>query len=104
MISSKRDWRGHVAYFSVCFGLFSTPVSVHCFGSVLIFYPLGITTCTDMGGFFLAGFSFPLIGFIIYACIDVLKEEHVAYFATFMMCWGTSAPSVLLSTWCKRHP
>lgn len=49
----------------------------------------------------LIGFSFPLIGFIIYASIDVLTEKQVAYFATFMMCWGTSAPSVLLSTWCK---
>ncbi|KAL0636895.1 hypothetical protein Q9L58_004117 [Maublancomyces gigas] len=56
-----------------------------------------------LGFFFLAGFSFPLIGFVIYACIDVLKEEHVAYFATFMMCWGTSAPSVLLSTWYNNN-
>lgn len=103
MISSKRDWRGHVAYFSLCFGLFSTPISVHCFGCVcpnINIYPWGITTNID----FLTGFSFPLIGFIIYASIDVLHEKHVAYFATFMMCWGTSAPSVLLSTWCKRHP
>lgn len=51
--------------------------------------------------FISAGFSFPLIGFIIYASIDVLTDKQVAYFATFMMCWGTSAPSVLLSTWCK---
>jgi len=49
------------------------------------------------------GFAFPLIGFIIYACIDVLSEKQVAYFATFMMCWGTSAPSVILSTWYNNN-
>lgn len=45
------------------------------------------------------GFAFTFIGFIIYAAIqDVHAQIRVAYFATFMMCWGTSAPSVLLST------
>lgn len=44
------------------------------------------------------GFAFTFIGFIIYASIsDVHAQIRVAYFATFMMCWGTSAPSVLLS-------
>lgn len=49
------------------------------------------------------GFCFPLIGFIIYASIDVLSSKHLAYFATFLMCWGTSAPSVLLSTWYNNN-
>ncbi|KAI8958071.1 putative MFS transporter [Daldinia sp. FL1419] len=50
------------------------------------------------------GFAFTFIGFIIYAAIpDVHAQIRVAYFATFMMCWGTSAPSVLLSTWYNNN-
>ena len=49
--------------------------------------------------FICLGFAFTFIGFIIYASIqDVHAQIRVAYYATFMMCWGTSAPSVLLST------
>ncbi|KAM3074900.1 hypothetical protein ACMFMG_008310 [Clarireedia jacksonii] len=55
------------------------------------------------GPFIVLGFLFTFIGFIIYATIDVEKELRVAYFATFMMCWGTSAPSVLLSTWYNNN-
>jgi peptidoglycan/LPS O-acetylase OafA/YrhL len=55
------------------------------------------------GPFIVLGFLFTFIGFIIYAAIDVLKQKHLAYFATFMMCWGTSAPSVLLSTWYNNN-
>ncbi len=46
--------------------------------------------------FVAAGFLFTFIGLVIYAAIDVEAELHVAYFASFMMTWGTSAPSVLL--------
>lgn len=54
--------------------------------------------------FIILGYAFTFIGFIIYAAItDVSKQIHVAYFATFMMCWGTSAPSVLLSTWYNNN-
>ncbi|KAK0702996.1 major facilitator superfamily domain-containing protein [Lasiosphaeria miniovina] len=42
------------------------------------------------------GFLFTFIGMVIYAAIDVSSELQVAYFASFMMTWGTSAPSVLL--------
>ncbi|KAI0377576.1 putative MFS transporter [Hypomontagnella monticulosa] len=50
------------------------------------------------------GFAFTFIGFIIYAALpDVHAQIRVAYFATFMMCWGTSAPSVLLSTWYNNN-
>lgn len=42
------------------------------------------------------GFLFTFIGMIVYAAIDVEHQLHVAYFASFMMTWGTSAPSVLL--------
>lgn len=44
-----------------------------------------------------------LTSFKVYATIDVLHQKHIAYFATFMMCWGTSAPSVLLSTWYNNN-
>lgn len=49
------------------------------------------------------GFTFTFIGMLIYATIDVLHHTHIAYFATFLMCWGTSAPSVLLSTWYNNN-
>ncbi|KAI0155536.1 MFS transporter [Pestalotiopsis sp. NC0098] len=54
--------------------------------------------------FICLGFAFTFIGMIIYASIqDVVAQNRVAYFATFMMCWGTSAPSVLLSTWYNNN-
>jgi hypothetical protein len=49
------------------------------------------------------GFALTFIGFLIYATIDVEHSIHVAYFACFMMTWGTSAPSVLLSTWYNNN-
>ena len=55
------------------------------------------------GPFIVIGFLFTFIGMLIYATIDVLERKHIAYFATFMMCWGTSAPSVLLSTWYNNN-
>ncbi|KAF7854744.1 hypothetical protein EAF04_010312 [Stromatinia cepivora] len=55
------------------------------------------------GPFIALGFLFTFIGFIIYVSIDVTNQLHVAYFATFMMCWGTAAPSVLLSTWYNNN-
>ncbi|KAK3331513.1 MFS transporter [Apodospora peruviana] len=42
------------------------------------------------------GFLFTFVGMVIYATIDVQNQLQVAYFASFMMTWGTSAPSVLL--------
>ncbi len=45
------------------------------------------------------GFFWTFVGFIIYASINVLENLQVAYFACFMMTWGTSAPSVLLDVW-----
>lgn len=54
--------------------------------------------------FIMLGFAFTFIGFIIYASIsDVQAQLQLAYFATFMMVWGTSAPSVLLSTWYNNN-
>ncbi|KAF2264891.1 MFS general substrate transporter [Lojkania enalia] len=53
--------------------------------------------------FIALGFILTFTGFIIYASIDVLSSIKVAYFACFMMTWGTSAPSVLLSTWYNNN-
>lgn len=49
------------------------------------------------------GFFFTFMGFVIYAAIDVESSLQVAYFACFMMTWGTSAPSVLLDTWFNNN-
>ncbi|KAJ6179981.1 hypothetical protein N7519_010442 [Penicillium mononematosum] len=54
--------------------------------------------------FIVLGFMLTFSGFMIYASIDdVQKDIQVAYFATFMMTWGTSAPSVMLSTWYNNN-
>jgi len=53
--------------------------------------------------FVAAGFLFTFIGFVIYVAIDVEKQLQVAYFASFMMTWGTSAPSVLLDVWYNNN-
>lgn len=53
--------------------------------------------------FIALGFLLTFTGFIIYATIEVEQSLHVAYFACFMMTWGTSAPSVLLSTWYNNN-
>ncbi|KAK5103930.1 hypothetical protein LTS08_003354 [Lithohypha guttulata] len=49
------------------------------------------------------GFAFTMTGMIIYACVDVESQLQVAYFACFMMTWGTSAPSVILDTWFNNN-
>lgn len=54
--------------------------------------------------FIMLGFILSFIGFIIYAAItDVQAQINLAYYACFMMVWGTSAPSVLLSTWYNNN-
>jgi len=53
--------------------------------------------------FIALGFMLTFIGFIIFAAVDIKEQIHVAYFACFMMTWGTSAPSVLLSTWYNNN-
>ena len=54
--------------------------------------------------FIILGFLLTCTGFIIYAAIqDVQAQLRLAYFATFMMVWGTSTPSVLLSTWYNNN-
>jgi hypothetical protein len=53
--------------------------------------------------FIAAGFLFTFIGFVVYAAIDVENQLRVAYFACFMMTWGTSAPSVILDVWYNNN-
>ncbi|ODM23399.1 hypothetical protein SI65_00988 [Aspergillus cristatus] len=53
--------------------------------------------------FIALGFLFTFIGFVIYSAIDVESDLAVAYFASFVMTWGTSAPSVLLDTWYNNN-
>ncbi|KAJ5746835.1 uncharacterized protein N7511_008531 [Penicillium nucicola] len=53
--------------------------------------------------FIALGFLFTFVGFIIYATIDVQQDLSLAYFASFLMTWGTSAPSVLLDTWYNNN-
>jgi MFS family permease len=53
--------------------------------------------------FIALGFALTFTGFIIFAAIDLQSHINVAYFACFMMTWGTSAPSVLLSTWYNNN-
>ena len=49
------------------------------------------------------GFAFTCIGFIIFAAVNLDTQIHVAYFACFMMTWGTSAPSVILDVWYNNN-
>jgi len=49
------------------------------------------------------GFALTCTGFIIYAAIDVKASLQTAYFACFMMTWGTSAPSVILDVWYNNN-
>lgn len=54
--------------------------------------------------FIMLGFMLTFIGFIIYAAIDDVQAQlSLAYYACFMMVWGTSAPSVLLSAWYNNN-
>lgn len=47
------------------------------------------------------GFAFTFIGFVIFASVNI--HDRAAYFACFMMTWGTSAPSVILDTWFNNN-
>ena len=49
------------------------------------------------------GFFFTFVGFVVFANVSIETQLHVAYFACFMMTWGTSAPSVILGMLCP-HP
>jgi MFS family permease len=93
---------GALGYSTVKTNLFT--VAPNITGAVMLLILAFTSDLTRRRGpFIVLGFVFTFIGFIIYASIEVLEQKHVAYFATFMMCWGTSAPSVLLSTWYNNN-
>lgn len=74
-------------------------------GAVML---LVLAFCSDAtrlrSPFIVLGFLLTFCGFMIYAAInDVERQIRLAYYATFMMTWGTSAPSVLLSTWYNNN-
>jgi MFS family permease len=71
--------------------------------AMLLFLAFSSDYTRRRGPFIVMGFLFTFCGMIIYTAIDVLHHKQIAYFATFMMCWGTSAPSVLLSTWYNNN-
>jgi hypothetical protein len=73
-------------------------------GAVMLLILAFASDLTRLRSPFIAlGFLFTFIGFIIYASIDVQTQLHVAYFACFMMTWGTSAPSVILDVWYNNN-
>lgn len=74
-------------------------------GAVML---LILAFCSDLTRlrfpFIVLGYVFTFVGFVIYASIDRVETQlRLAYSATFIMCWGTSAPSVILSTWYNNN-
>ncbi|KAK5710546.1 hypothetical protein LTR17_018818 [Elasticomyces elasticus] len=75
-------------------------VAPNCTGAVMLLLLAFASDYTRWRFPFIAlGFFWTFCGMVIYSAIDVLNELIVAYFACFMMTWGTSAPSVLLDVW-----
>lgn len=79
-------------------------VAPNCTGAVMLLVLAYSSDYTRWRFPFIAlGFLFTFIGFIIYASINVEASIQVAYFACFMMTWGTSAPSVILDVWYNNN-
>lgn len=79
-------------------------VAPNCVGAVFLLILAFASDLTRIRFPFIAlGFALTFCGFIIFAAIDVPAHLGTAYFAAFMMVWGTSAPSVLLSTWYNNN-
>ncbi|OAX81789.1 hypothetical protein ACJ72_03867 [Emergomyces africanus] len=80
-------------------------VAPNCTGAVMLLI-LAFTSdwARIRSPFIVLGFVLTFTGFIIYAAIDDVEAQlKLAYYACFMMTWGTSAPSVLLSTWYNNN-
>ncbi|KAK5141557.1 hypothetical protein LTR04_002553, partial [Oleoguttula sp. CCFEE 6159] len=93
---------GRLGYDSIKTNLYT--VAPNVVGAVVLLILAFSSDLTRLRFPFIAlGFLLTFIGFIIYVTIDVQSELTVAYFACFMMTWGTSAPSVLLSTWYNNN-
>ncbi|KAJ4361056.1 uncharacterized protein N0V89_001625 [Didymosphaeria variabile] len=79
-------------------------VAPNCVGAVFLLILAFASDYSRIRFPFIAlGFALTFCGFIIFAAIDVPSHLSTAYFAAFMMVWGTSAPSVLLSTWYNNN-
>ncbi|KAK2750357.1 hypothetical protein FQN57_003837 [Myotisia sp. PD_48] len=80
-------------------------VAPNCTGAVMLLILAFSSDAVRLRSPFIAlGFLLSFIGFMIYAAIDDVQAQlKLAYFACFMMTWGTSAPSVLLSTWYNNN-
>ncbi|KMP04045.1 tartrate transporter [Coccidioides immitis RMSCC 2394] len=80
-------------------------VAPNCTGAVmLLILAFSSDACRLRSPFIAFGFLLSFTGFMIYAAIDDVKAQfELAYYACFMMTWGTSAPSVLLSTWYNNN-
>lgn len=93
---------GRLKYSKVKTNLYTVAPNIS--GAVMLLILAFTSDFTRLRSPFIAlGFALTFIGFIIYATLDVTHEIKVAYFACFMMTWGTSAPSVLLSTWYNNN-
>ncbi|KAK9376554.1 major facilitator superfamily domain-containing protein [Lipomyces chichibuensis] len=93
---------GRLGYSTVKTNLYTVAPNI-CGAAVLLILAFSSDFTRFRFPFIATGFAFPVIGFIIYASIDVLHSIHVAYFACFLMTAGTAAPSVLLSTWYNNN-
>ncbi|KAI5361290.1 Putative major facilitator superfamily, MFS transporter superfamily [Septoria linicola] len=79
-------------------------VAPNCTGAVMLLILAYASDHTRWRFPFIAlGFFFTFVGFVIYGSLDVESHIHVAYFACFMMTWGTSAPSVILDVWYNNN-
>ncbi|KKK23306.1 putative MFS transporter [Aspergillus rambellii] len=80
-------------------------VAPNCTGAVMLLILAFSSDAVRLRSpFIVLGFLFTFTGFMIYASIDDVRGKiQLAYFACFMMTWGTAAPSVLLSTWYNNN-
>ncbi|GBF64998.1 transporter [Trichophyton mentagrophytes] len=80
-------------------------VAPNCTGAVMLLILAFSSDATRLRSpFIVLGFLLSFSGFMIYASIDNIKNNiRLAYFGAFMMTWGTSAPSVLLSAWYNNN-
>ncbi|CAN6629880.1 high-affinity nicotinic acid transporter [Trichomonascus vanleenenianus] len=53
--------------------------------------------------FLMAAFGLECLGFLIYGVINIKSNYGAAYFATFLMCSGPAASSVILVTWFNNN-
>ncbi|CAN6618529.1 high-affinity nicotinic acid transporter [Trichomonascus vanleenenianus] len=53
--------------------------------------------------YIMAAFAIECVGFLVYGVIDINTHYGAAYFATFLMCSGGSASSVILATWYNNN-